>query len=249
MFCPSGLPLGALHSHRKDNRAVIKASHAGGRIRLIMRLTAPAVAILLVTACHTRSQSISTVRPSAGAKLTGSIGYLSCDSNCGDGRVPAALRRPLRLPPSMTERPCPTSPAVAAGILRIPGVATSFMVMGSPPIYIGFDPSVGRLGVAHWGAAQTAVNGRNVIKTLINIAPQYTGPVLLRGRRIPVGGAIAWGQGSPFTPSGDLQLPPLTGPPAWRTTGFLLGFPGSGCYAVQADTTAGSTVVVFAAAP
>lgn len=232
---------------------MIKAPREGRATRqLFTRLAVPTMAILLATACHTRSQSVPTVRPSAGAQLAGSIGYLNCDSNysdCGDGQVPAALWRPLRPPPSSNDRPCPTSPAVTAGTLRIPSISPSFVVLDSRPIYIGFDPAVGRSGVAHWGATQTAVNGRNVIKASINIAPQYSGPVLLRGRRIPVGGAIGWGENSPFTPSGDLQLPPSTGARAWRSLHFLLGFPGSGCYAVQADTTAGSTVVVFAAAP
>lgn len=243
---------GPLSSHRKDGRAVIKASRGRQASRqLFTRLSVPAMAALLVTSCHTapRSHSVPSVGPSAGAQLAGSIGYLNCDSNCGDGQVPAALRRPLRPAAASTDTACPRSRAVAAGTLRIPGVAPSFIVLGSDPIYVGFDPAVGRSGVAHWGAAQTAVNGRSVIKTLINIAPQYSGPVLLRGRQIPVGGAIGWGDGSPFAPSGDLQLPPLSGSRAWRTTGFLLGFPGSGCYAVQADTTVGSTVVVFSAAP
>jgi hypothetical protein len=78
--------------------------------------------------------------------------------------------------------------------------------------------------------------------------PDYTGAILIRGRRLDAKGTIRFSAAGPkFLQFLDLSAPNDTDSAHWSfwPTGMYL--PGPGCYGLQIDTSAGSDTVIFSA--
>jgi hypothetical protein len=164
-------------------------------------------------------------RPAAPAGLAQTAGYATyerCQGTCS-GAVPAALRRPLRLPAD-DGGPCPiTLNAQPASPRELPSGVGFRSVSGS-----------------RWLMAEVTW-----------VAPGgYTGPLLIRGGMLGGGGAVGFGTGA--VPYDELQLldagqgaPRVAaGGRAWITYSRVSA---GGCYAYQVDGTGFSEDVVFRA--
>jgi hypothetical protein len=160
--------------------------------------------------------------PSGLAQTAGYGTYERCQGTC-TGAVPAALRRPLKLP-SDDSGPCPIT-------IHTQGPAAPHEL----PAGVGFHTVDG----SQWLQAEVTWT----------VAGSYAGPLLIRGEMVG-GGALGFGTGA--TPYDELQLldagegaPRIVGNGrAWITdTRIRTG----GCYAYQVDGTRFSEVVVFRA--
>jgi hypothetical protein len=159
--------------------------------------------------------------PAGLAQTAGYATYERCQGTC-TGAVPAALRRPLKLP-SADGGPC--------------------------PITLNAQPA--STGRASSGVGFRGVSGSQwmIAEAIWRVPASYTGPLLIRGAMI---GAGTLGFGTRAVPYDELQLldagrgaPRVAGGGrAWITyTRVQTG----GCYAYQVDGTSFSEVVVFRA--
>jgi hypothetical protein len=159
--------------------------------------------------------------PDGLAQTTGYATYERCQGACA-GTVPAALRRPLKLP-SDDGGPCPiTLNATPASPREIPAGVGFRNVSGS-----------------QWGIAEVTWT----------VPGSYTGPLLIRGAMLG-GGALGFGTAA--VPYDELQLLDagqgaprvVAGGRAWITYARVRS---GGCYAYQVDGTGFSELVVFRA--
>jgi hypothetical protein len=173
---------------------------------------------------HSRGKHGGNDLPAAPAGLAQTTGYGSyegCQGTC-TGAVPAALRRPLKLP-SADGGPCP---------ITIQAQPASPRVL---PAGLGFHSVSG----SQWLTAEVTWN----------VPGSYTGPLLIRGALIG-GGPLGFGTGA--VPYDELQLldagqgaPRVAGGGrAWITHSRVRA---GGCYAYQVDGTSFSETVVFRA--
>jgi hypothetical protein len=144
--------------------------------------------------------------------------------------VPASLRRPLNLPALAPGGECPESAGASiAGVGPGQGAGPVYVAQPSPLAVSSF------VGSTWSGARVTFV-----------AAPNYTGPVLIRGSEIGGAGAVGFGEGN--VPVDELQLftsvTTSAGPREWPS---FTRVRSPGCYAYQADGTSFSEVIVFAA--
>jgi hypothetical protein len=157
-------------------------------------------------------------------------------ANAPSGRLPTKLRRPLHLP-KVRNGACPVSTHV-----RYQAAGYGGMRFGNGPVTPllaadGLTPFAKQSVLFRAGVAP----GWGYVKTLWFARADYTGPVLIRGRRLDGSGTLALGGGIPRLR--DPQLPP-GGRRAWPG-GTWVRSPG--CYAWQIDGTSFSTVIVFRA--
>lgn len=174
---------------------------------------------------HGRKGHKGSGLPAAPAGLAQTAGYGTyerCQGTC-TGAVPAALRRPVKLPAD-DDGPCPiTLNAQPASPPELPAGVGFRSVSGSRWLIAGVT----------W-----TVPGR------------YTGPLLIRGGMLGGGGAIGFGTGA--VPYDELQLLDagrgaprvVAGGRAWITYSRVRS---GGCYGYQVDGTSFSEVVVFRA--
>lgn len=150
-----------------------------------------------------------------------------------------ALERPLLLG-TIPGAPCPNSPGREvnggdfAGIALGPGPVS--------PIPGGGSVADRLRGVVT--ASPIKVDGWYGDKTLWFSAPSYSGPFLIRGRRLDGAGMVAFGE-KPIL----RQIFVEAGPTRLMSNGYRLVaggtyFESSGCYAWQVDTDLGSYTIV-----
>lgn len=162
--------------------------------------------------------------PAAPAGLSQTAGYGTyerCQGTC-TGAVPAALRRPLKLP-AADGGPCPIT-------LNARPAST-----GTPSAGLGFRGVSG----SQWRIAEVTWR----------VPASYAGPLLIRGAMLG-GGALGFGTGA--APYDELQLldagrgaPRVVGGGrAWITYTRVRA---AGCYAYQVDGTSFSEISVFRA--
>jgi hypothetical protein len=159
--------------------------------------------------------------PGGLAQTAGYATYERCQGTC-TGAVPAALRRPLKIP-SADGGPCPIT------------------LNAQPASTGGASSGVGFRGVSGspWMIAEATWR----------VPASYAGPLLIRGAMVG-GGALGFGTGT--QPYDELQLldagqgaPRVAGGGrAWITYTRVRS---GGCYAYQVDGTSFSEVVVFRA--
>jgi len=149
------------------------------------------------------------------------------------GTIPAALRRPLRLPSLRRDGSCPTSPAVGPPMTAAQPVAAA--AVGDGPVYpVLFRATAdGRLdssAVAYWDAPTP-----------------LGGPVIIRGRRLGAPRDRIRFQDDQQPSRLVHVLDPLLSHPAgpqgrwWRPTRLRAG---AGCYGLQIDGPRFSQVLV-----
>jgi hypothetical protein len=186
-------------------------------------------AVTSTTSAHGRGRGPRKGRkgncvPAAPAGLTPTTGYGTyehCQGTC-TGAVPAALRRPLKLPPA-DGGPCPIT-------LNAQPAST-----GTASAGVGFR----RVSGSPWLIAEA----------IWRVPHSYAGPLLIRGAMLG-GGALGFGTG--VIPYDELQLldagqaaPRVAGGGrAWITYTRVRS---AGCYGYQVDGTSFSEVLVFRA--
>ena len=80
--------------------------------------------------------------------------------------------------------------------------------------------------------------------------PDYSGPILIRGRRLDGKGALRFEGTAPRAQENfELNAPSRTDSTHWSFWPSYIYVPGPGCYGVQVDTLRGTDVVIFSAAP
>lgn len=177
--------------------------------------------------------------------LRAPAGYAAFCPGCGlIGAVPAALRRPLRLPIASVARRCPQPPA------RVLDPDTGPLV-GSGPVYLApagevWFPVLTRRWMR---LASGRYHGWSPARVLWAIAPSYRGPVLVRGGRVGGRGRLGFGSagGGGEQPAYDeLQIPPAAGS-GWREPIFSTLLRRPGCYAYQIDGLGFTETIVFQA--
>jgi hypothetical protein len=159
--------------------------------------------------------------PGGLAQTTGYGTYERCQGTC-TGAVPAALRRPLKLP-SDDGGPCPIT------------VSAHPVSPRELPAGVGFH----RVSSSRWSIAEV----------MWTVPGSYAGPLLIRGGMLG-GGTLGFGTGT--VPYDELQLldagqgtPRVAGGGrAWITYTRVRS---AGCYAYQIDGTDFSEIVVFRA--
>jgi hypothetical protein len=150
------------------------------------------------------------------------------------------LHRPLRIP-AMKHGRCPVTPAVPVA----PGVA--LLGQGAGPVFpLDAYPSLtvipgGRKGQpwfpSDWGGG-----------VMRFAAGPFSGPVLIRGRRLDGNERVAFGPEE--APALELHVViPRRSANSWWTASTYTRVKSPGCYAWQFDTRRTSRVVVFRAVP
>jgi hypothetical protein len=148
----------------------------------------------------------------------------------------------MHLPHIASGARCPASAGVLAsklghGLARMP-------VAGAGPAYfmsVGGDPA-GSVSIEDSRPDRLGWRGQ---KAPWIAAPRYRGPILIRGARIDAPGEIRFGRGE------DVHLRALyqrrgqgVQPNGWRVWGATLWVRTPGCYALQVDGAAFSSVIV-----
>ncbi len=161
---------------------------------------------------------------------------------CPQGAVPDALRRPLDIPTIDPGAPCPVSaPNPLIWSRLAPGLGPGPVA----PVGFGTDSTLHyrpRFHGSDWG----------VQKVLWVAAPDYDGPILIRGGRVDGEGGVGFNIGAGRTLA-EIQLPPgpalNTNNEGWRNWPSYTRIETPGCYAYQIDGTDFSYIVVFRATP
>ena len=110
--------------------------------------------------------------------------------------------------------------------------------MGDSPVYA---VGLGTEGVLRYSGVQEG--GWFYQKVLFLVAPEYSGPVLIRGRQLDGPNEARFDQGP--APPAELPLLPVAGAADWRGNPSIVRFRAPGCYAWQFDGEGFSTVVAF----
>ena len=171
--------------------------------------------------------------------------------------VPASVwatlaSKPLQLP---VVAPGATCPVTAAQQHISPDYATT---IGAGPVYIaaaqGSAQALAFVDAASQGDASSGWGGA---KVYWQIAPAYTGPVLIRGKQLDgthavrFNGGLGQGHSNPEGTEPILDELHLTGggatAPSWPTWITFTRLQAPGCYAYQVDGLSFSEVIVFQA--
>jgi hypothetical protein len=146
-----------------------------------------------------------------------------------DPRYWAEIRRPLRLAPVASDA-CPLSRAarVAPDAGLALGRGPVFAVVGGPAGHVSLRDDLVTRGWYHH-------------KTLWAVAPDYRGPIVVRGRRLDGPGSVRFNR----IRDSELRLAEAAGSARWRyfATHTLVRAPG--CYGLQADGRSFSRRIVF----
>ena len=175
--------------------------------------------------------------------LATAVGFAAgCDSSepAAMGSAGDPLARPLQPPTPGPGGKCPTEPGRTVDPAYGPAV-------GRGPVYAGalgtdstllFSPPE-RFESESWGGN----------KVLWLVAPDYRGPVLIRGRRLDRSGLVRFDEGD--VPPARIRLggdPVCQGSdPRWRERPSYTRIEGLGCYAYQVDGRDFSYPIVFRA--
>jgi hypothetical protein len=155
--------------------------------------------------------------------------------------------RPLKLPTLKKGSACPLSESSRETVPRVQYIFCSGCPFyGSGLAYFApawFDETSGHVTLSK---SMPREQGRYRIKTAWVSKPDYSGPILARGRRLEDGEEVKFsflGQGYR-----DLQLsaPSRRDPSEWSFWPSSMFLSRPGCYGMQIDTAQGSDVVIFA---
>lgn len=164
---------------------------------------------------------------------------------------------PTGLPKAPTPSPSPTPPVIDWSTLTSKPLQLDQLVAGSPcPVSSSKDiPVKGQSGKwPNYGfgngpaylSGQFSWYSNGGQGALILVDPQYTGPLLVRSKRLDGAASLTFG-GEGLTTVGDrvYGLPQTASPPYWGTWFGFLTTDAPGCYGIQFDGTNFSAVVVI----
>jgi len=162
-------------------------------------------------------------------------------------------QRPLTLPVIRAGDRCPVTQGSRESVPREPYIFCARCVwFGRGPVYFAWawsfqanhveDAMFSLQGVPHENSDYRA-------KTPWVSKPDYSGPILIRGRRLDGKGPLRFSSGG-SKPEEDLKLdaPNRTDSTHWSFWPSSMYVPGPGCYGVQLDTQRGTDIVIFSAA-
>jgi len=162
------------------------------------------------------------------------------------------------LPPATSPTPSPPPPTIDWTSLTAKPLNLQSLPAGAPcPVSTQVDLTVkaqsGKWPNYGFGQAPGYISGQVIWYSagpqgvVILIDPKYTGPVLVRTRRLDGEGLIAWsGQGSTSLSSdGAMGLPQTSSPPYWGTWAGSMTPSAPGCYGIQLDGTSFSSIAVI----
>lgn len=234
-----------------DRAAAVRRRAGRHRRRRVAGGTAVLAAALAVAA-----PALLTVGRNGGSSGHGNP-QVAGTAPAGVARViPAGLRRPLALPVLRPGEACPVSPS-----RRFPaggGFSDPFTAVGAGPVYLAGGSSISfeyppAKGSAFAGSAWSGQ------KALWVVDASYTGPVLLRGAQLDGNhklrfehslDAIGHTGFYDTKPYPEVAYPGTTtaaGSGPIRTYPSAVGLQAPGCYAIQADGTSFSALIVFTA--
>ncbi len=147
--------------------------------------------------------------------------------------------RPLHLPPLASGSPCPTVPGrtVNSGL----GPA-----LGDGPVYFASEGT--DQGTVQYAPAETFYSQEwGGQKTLYAISPDYQGDVLLRGHQLDGSGDLRFGIGDVPADKQVKRASPDYNDNHWSYAIDYMRMRAPGCYALQADGTTFSEVIIFQA--
>lgn len=160
-------------------------------------------------------------------------------------------RRKLKLPSLHPGERCPVSRGSREAVPHVGYIFCSeCLFFGRGPAYLSslfFDNPNADVAVMNLDKVFYRDQGAYSAKTAWVSRPDYSGPILARGRRLDGDGQLQFH----FDSRGirDLQLAPLRRADAsqWSFWPTSLVVPGPGCYGIQIDTTRGTDVVILEA--
>lgn len=172
--------------------------------------------------------------------------FCGAGSDCPSGSVPAALRRPMHLPHLAAGTRCPGSAPVRTvdpneGAVIGPGPIYALSIWLRSAVMPFVLPSPALFGGSSWGG--------QILKWVG--APSYSGPVLIRGRKLTGPGGLGFGAGK--VPLAEIDVPPGPAggvghnPGSWRLWPGYARLRSPGCYGLQVDGTTFSEVIIFRA--
>ena len=156
------------------------------------------------------SAQVATISPSA-----------SPSASASPGSVESLGARPLKLPALPPNSSCPISPG--GNFVNPPGNKLPGYGFGPGPVFL--------TGQTEWHSGEYA---------LIMAAPNYSGPLVVRGRQLDGSNGTAFRTEQGSATINDTAI----APGQWRSWGGRLSGP-SGCYGLQADGVGFSEVIVF----
>jgi hypothetical protein len=148
--------------------------------------------------------------------------------------------RPLRLPTLQPHDACPVTPAheVNPGITEVAGDDPVYLVTGGYAIQFPFAESANSQG---WAAQD---------RVWFLIRPGVVGDVLVRGQQLDGSNEVRFGAGD--APDAELVFKApaqarLANDDTWSISFNTMRLREAGCYAIQVDSEAASSVIVFRA--
>jgi len=169
-----------------------------------------------------------------------------------DTRQPTPLIRSLRRPlqtPTRAKGVCRPTLGRRFGQLKAPVGRPRAIAPGVGPVYPNFVTAPGGYRPDRSGSGRYVAIGPldsrplREVKILWAIESNYQGPALIRGRSAHAPDPIRFG--SAEAPKDELLLPEVDGSRGWRTFPSYIVVARPGCYALQIDTSAGSSVIEF----
>ena len=197
--------------------------------------------LLTLTATLTLSSCFFDRRVTSGANLS-----------TDDPAFVQLKQRSLTLPMIRARDRCPVTRGSRESVPREPYIfCAGCLWFGRGPVYFAWawsfqvnnvdDAMFSLEGVPHENSDYRA-------KTPWVSKPDYSGPILIRGRRLDGKGTLRFHVAGP-KPEEDLKLnaPSRTDPTRWSFWPSSMYVPGPGCYGVQVDTLRGTDIVIFSA--
>lgn len=195
--------------------------------------TTPATAVSTAAVAATTSRGPATRSP---APLPSGTGRPLTPLPTVETAVWQRLRRPLKFPAIGADVACPK--AEGRNVASTYGPA-----LGNGPVYA---VGLGTAAVLRNSARQEG--GWSYQKVLFTVAPEYSGPVLIRGHQLDGPYDVRFDEGA--APPPELQLPPaVAGVATWRNYPSSVRFRAPGCYAWQIDGVDFSEIVIFQVVP
>ena len=174
-----------------------------------------------------------------GVGIVASALILKPSTGTGSSPSPSSSTPPLRLPVVAPGQPCPVSQPTSAG----DGQAS---LLGDGPLQLAIANSAGSVFFE-----STPGGPWKAIDTLWTSAPDFTGKVLARGARLDGPGELRFGDAS--DPVLDLRIGSSGQSSTLDDRVLLANTPVrvnvAGCYGLQIDAGASSSIVIFEARP
>lgn len=165
--------------------------------------------------------------------------------------------RPLRLP-QMPRDTCRMTPKLSPATANVPG-RPGEAALGDGPVYVAFRGIPRKLDAFPAERAGLSPSKWRASRTVWISAPEYRGPVLVRGRRVDGPGRIDFGSAATHSPelrlqagrwderANDFHKWDRAARQGWRFAIAYARIRVGGCFALQIDGRSFSDVVVFVA--